>query len=53
MKNFVDFSENLDDKKKQLMQKQRVMQQMQKDKASRINQQFKQDLEDKQSTIDQ
>ena len=32
MKSFIDFSENLDDKKKQLMQKQRVMQQMEKEK---------------------
>ena len=31
MKSFIDFSENLDDKKKQLMQKQRVMQQMEKE----------------------
>ena len=30
MKSFVDFSENLDDKRKQLMQKQRVMQQLEK-----------------------
>ena len=43
MKSFVDFSENLDDKRKQLMQKQRVMQQMEKERASRSNQEFQQD----------
>ena len=53
MKNFVDFSENLDDKKKQLMQKQRVMQQMEKERASRSNQEFQQDREEKQSKINQ
>jgi len=53
MKSFVDFSENLDDKKKQLMQKQRVMQQMEKERASRSNQEFQQDREEKQSKIDQ
>ena len=53
MKNFVDFSENLDDKKKQLMQKQRVMQQMEKERSSRSNQEFQQDREEKQSQIDQ
>ena len=53
MKNFIDFSENLDDKKKQLMQKQRVMQQMEKERASRSNQEFQQDREEKQSKIDQ
>ena len=37
MKNFVDFSENLDDKRKQLMQKQRVIQQLEKERASRTN----------------
>ena len=35
MKSFIDFSENLDDKRKQLMQKQRVMQQMERERASR------------------
>ena len=53
MKSFIDFSENLDDKKKQLMQKQRVMQQMEKERASRFNQEFQQDREEKQSKIDQ
>ena len=53
MKNFIDFSENLDDKKKQLMQKQRVMQQMEKERASRSNQEFQQDREEKQSKINQ
>ena len=53
MKSFVDFSENLDDKKKQLMQKQRVMQQLEKERASRSNQEFQQDKEEKQSRIDQ
>ena len=53
MKSFVDFSENLDDKRKQLMQKQKVMQQMEREKASRSNQQFQQDREEKQSKIDQ
>ena len=53
MKSFVDFSENLDDKKKQLMQKQRVMQQLEKERASRSNQEFQQDREEKQSKIDQ
>ena len=53
MKSFIDFSENLDDKKKQLMQKQRVMQQMEKERASRSNQEFQQDKEEKQSRIDQ
>ena len=53
MKSFIDFSENLDDKKKQLMQKQRVMQQMEKERASRSNQEFQQDREEKQSKIDQ
>ena len=53
MKSFVNFSENLEDKKQQLMQKQRVMQQMEREKASRSNQEFQQDVEDKQSTIDQ
>jgi len=52
MKSFVDFSENLEDRKKQLMQKQKMMQQMEKEKASRTNQQFKQDLEDKQSRVE-
>ena len=52
MKSFVDFSENLEDRKKQLMQKQRVMQQMEREKASRTNQQFKQDVEDKKSRAD-
>ena len=53
MKSFIDFSENLDDKRKQLMQKQRVMQQMEKERASRSNQEFQQDKEEKQSRIDQ
>ena len=53
MKSFIDFSENLDDKKKQLMQKQRVMQQLEKERASRSNQEFQQDKEEKQSRIDQ
>ncbi len=53
MKSFIDFSENLDDKKKQLMQKQRVMQQMEKERASRFNQEFQQDREEKQSKINQ
>ena len=53
MKSFVNFSENLDDKKKQLMQKQRVMQQMEKERASRSNQEFQQDREEKQSKINQ
>ncbi len=53
MKSFIDFSENLDDKKKQLMQKQRVMQQMERERASRSNQEFQQDKEEKQSKIDQ
>ena len=47
MKSFIDFSENLDDKKKQLMQKQRVMQQLEKERASRSNQEFQQDKEEK------
>ena len=53
MKSFIDFSENLDDKRKQLMQKQRVMQQMEKERASRSNQEFQQDREEKQSKINQ
>ena len=53
MKSFVDFSENLEDKKQQLMQKQRVMQQMERERASRSNQEFQQDKEEKQSRIDQ
>ena len=53
MKSFIDFSENLDDKKKQLMQKQKVMQQMERERASRSNQEFQQDREEKQSMIDQ
>jgi len=53
MKSFIDFSENLDDKRKQLMQKQRVMQQLEREKASRSNQEFQQDREEKQSKIDQ
>ncbi len=53
MKSFIDFSENLDDKKKQLMQKQRVMQQLEKERASRSNQEFQQDREEKQSKINQ
>ena len=53
MKNFVDFSENLDDKRKQLVQKQKVMQQMERERASRSNQEFQQDKEEKQSRIDQ
>ena len=52
MKSFVDFSENLEDRKKQLMQKQRMMQQMERERASKTNQQFKQDLEDKQSGVE-
>ena len=35
------------------MQKQRVMQQMEKERASRSNQEFQQDKEEKQSRIDQ
>ena len=46
MKSFIDFSENLDDKKKQLMQKQRVMQQLEKERASRTNQEFQQKKEE-------
>ena len=46
MKSFIDFSENLDDKKKQLMQKQRVMQQLEKERASRSNQEFQQKKEE-------
>ena len=46
MKSFIDFSENLDDKKKQLMQKQKVMQQMEREKASRTNQEFQQKKEE-------
>ena len=53
MKSFVDFSENLEDKKQQLMQKQKVMQQMERERASRSNQEFQQDREEKQSRIDQ
>ena len=53
MKSFIDFSENLDDKKKQLMQKQKVMQQMERERASRSNQEFQQDKEEKQFRIDQ
>ena len=53
MKSFIDFSENLDDKKKQLMQKQRVMQQLEKERASRSNQEFQQDKEEKQFKINQ
>jgi len=53
MKSFVDFSENLEDKKQQLMQKQKVMQQMERERASRSNQEFQQDKEEKQSRIDQ
>ena len=53
MKSFVDFSENLEDKKQQLMQKQKVMQQMERERASRSNQEFQQDREEKQSKIDQ
>lgn len=47
MKSFIDFSENLDDKKKQLMQKQRVMQQLERERASRTNQEFQQEKEEK------
>ena len=46
MKNFVDFSENLEDKKQQLMQKQKVLQQMEREKASRTNQEFQQKKEE-------
>ena len=46
MKSFVNFSENLDDKRKQLMQKQRVMQQLEKERASRTNQEFQQKKEE-------
>ena len=46
MKSFVDFSENLDDKRKQLMQKQKVLQQMEREKASRTNQEFQQKKEE-------
>ena len=53
MKSFIDFSENLEDKKQQLMQKQKVMQQMERERASRSNQEFQQDREEKQSMIDQ
>ena len=53
MKSFVNFSENLEDKKQQLMQKQKVMQQMERERASRSNQEFQQDREEKQSRIDQ
>ena len=53
MKSFVDFSENLEDKKQQLMQKQKVMQQMERERASRSNQEFQQDKEEKQSRMDQ
>ena len=53
MKSFVNFSENLEDKKQQMMQKQKVMQQMERERASRSNQEFQQDKEEKQSRIDQ
>ena len=46
MKSFVNFSENLDDKRKQLMQKQRVMQQLEKERSSRTNQEFQQKKEE-------
>ena len=46
MKSFANFSENLDDKRKQLMQKQRVMQQLEKERASRTNQEFQQKKEE-------
>ena len=46
MKSFIDFSENLDDKRKQLMQKQKVLQQMEREKASRTNQEFQQKKEE-------
>ena len=46
MKSFVDFSENLEDKKQQLMQKQKVLQQMEREKASRTNQEFQQKKEE-------
>ena len=45
MKSFVNFSENLEDKKQQLMQKQKVMQQMERERASRSNQELQQDKE--------
>ena len=53
MKSFIDFSENLDDRKKLELQKQRVMQKLQKDKQSQSNKQFVQDLGDKQSQLQQ
>ena len=53
MKSFVNFSENLEDKKQQLMQKQKVMQQMERERASRSNQEFQLDKEEKQSRMDQ
>ena len=46
MKSFIDFSENLEDKKQQLMQKQKVLQQMEREKASRTNQEFQQKKEE-------
>jgi len=46
MKSFANFSENLDDKRKQLMQKQKVLQQLEKERASRTNQEFQQKKEE-------
>ena len=52
MKSFIDFSENLEDRKSQLLQKQKFMKQLEREKSERSNKQFAQDAEDKQSQVD-
>ena len=46
MKSFIDFSENLEDRKIQLVQKQKLMKKLEREKSDKSNQQFAQDRED-------
>ena len=51
MKSFINFSEDLEDRKLQLLQKQKVMKQLEREKSDRSNRQFAKDMEDKQSRL--
>ena len=47
MKSFINFSEDLEDRKLQLLQKQKVMKQLEREKSDRSNKQFAKDMGDK------
>ena len=51
MKSFINFSEDLEDRKLQLLQKQKVMKQLEREKSDRSNKQFAQSIGDKQSQL--